>query len=154
MNQPLASETLINAWLESLSASGHRATDKCRAIIEIILRSQKALDPLSIFDAARQQFPGIGLVTVYRTLQKLQEIGLVQHVHQADGCHRVLPAFQGHQHLLICKRCGQIVYFSGDNLHELTERVTQETGFSVEEHWLQLFGLCPNCQSPSAVNPG
>ena len=154
MTQSPTSESQVNAWLESLSASGYRATDKCRAIIEIILRSQKALDPLSIFDAARQQFPGIGLVTVYRTLQKLQEIGLVQHVHQADGCHRVLPAFQGHQHLLICQHCGLIFYFSGDNLQGLTEQIMQETGFSVKEHWLQLFGICPNCRLSDDVNPG
>jgi Fur family transcriptional regulator, ferric uptake regulator len=132
-------------WLARLQNSGCRITTPRRAIVETIATSQKALDVVAIFDQARNNCRGLGLVTVYRTLEKLEALHLVQRVHQADGCHMYLTATQGHQHLLICRSCGQVAYFSGDDLSGLFEFVARRTGFDVQEHWLQLFGLCPQC---------
>ena len=86
-------------------------------------------------------------MTVYRTLEKLTQMGLVQRVHQESGCNMYLRATQGHQHLLVCEACGKIVYFSGDDLLPLMERIESETGYQVCSHWLQLFGLCRACQA-------
>ncbi len=141
---PLA---LTEDWLARLQESGYRRTDRCEAIVQAILASSRALDPVEIFDLVRMRYPGLGLVTVYRTIQKLEELGLIQRLHQEAGCHRVLPATQGHQHFMVCSSCSAVVYFSGDNLAELFTRIKQQTGFDIHEHWLQLFGLCPNCQA-------
>lgn len=137
---------LLNEWLTLLAESGYRVTVKNRAIIEIILDSRQALDPITLFDMARQEIPGIGLVTVYRTLQKLEELGLVERLHHPNGCHMVLRATRGHEHLLLCSKCGQVEYFSGDNLDHLFEKIARQSGFSINSHWLQLFGVCPACQ--------
>jgi Fe2+ or Zn2+ uptake regulation protein len=139
-------DELAQDWLEKLQESGYRKTDRCEAIVSAILLSQKALDPMEIFDQVRKKYPGLGLVTVYRTIQKLEELGLIQRLHQNDDCHRVLPAIQGHQHILICSKCGNVVYFEGDNLGCLFDGISKQTGFDIKEHWLQLFGLCPNCK--------
>ena len=137
-------------WLTLLQESGYRRTERCAAIVETILGSARALDPVEIFDAVREHFPGLGLVTVYRTIQKLEELGLIQRLHQQNGCHRVVPATQGHQHFLVCSSCSTVVYFSGDNLADLFARIRQQTGFELQEHWLQLFGLCPTCRAAAA----
>ncbi len=55
----------------------------------------------------------MGLVTVYRTVEKLEELGLVQRVHQPSGCQSFIAAAVGHQHLLICQSCGKVVFFDG-----------------------------------------
>ena len=133
-------------WLEKLQASGYRRTDRCEAIVEAILASPRALDPVEIFDSVRRRYPGLGLVTVYRTIQKLEELGLIQRLHHDQGCHRVLPATQGHQHFMVCSSCGAVVYFGGDNLAPFFEQVSSQTGFEVRDHWLQLSGLCPACR--------
>jgi len=137
---------LIDEWLSRLKQSGYRLTRSCRAIIETIVSSSRALDATTIFDLVRKSNPDMGLVTVYRTLQKLEDLELVQRVHYLDGCHRFLPAAHGHQHLLICTRCGNYVMFSGDNLDSLISRVRQDSGYQISNHWLQFFGLCPQCQ--------
>jgi Fur family ferric uptake transcriptional regulator len=143
----LSLETTLTHWLTRLQESGYRSTDRCEAIVRVILSSQRALDPVEIFDAARAKIPGLGLVTVYRTLQKLEELGLIQRLHQEEGCRRVLPAVQGHQHFLVCSSCGMVLSFEGDNLAPLFEEITRQTGFAIQNHWLQLFGLCPACRA-------
>jgi len=139
-NTPLADQ-----WLDELHSSGYRVTKPRRAIVELLVASTHAIGPIEVYDLGRSDYPGLGLVTVYRTLEKLEELGLVQRVHQPDGCHRYLRATQGHQHLLLCTACGEVKYFSGDDLDLLTGRVSSETGFEVTGHWLQLFGTCPYC---------
>jgi Fe2+ or Zn2+ uptake regulation protein len=142
----MTSSPLVPVWLNQLQASGYRLTGPRRAIVEIILNSPKILSPMEIFDLGRKEYPGLGLVTVYRTIEKLEELSLIQRVHQLDGCHRVTPATQGHQHILLCVSCGQAVYFSGDDLAPLAVEISNKSGFKIMEHWLQLFGLCSGCQ--------
>lgn len=133
-------------WLRALQASGYRLTAPLRALVEVLAGSERALEPVELYDLGRQKCPGLGLVTVYRTLEKLQELGLVQRIHQDQGCHRYLRAASGHEHTLLCTRCGRVVFFAGDDLSELCVELAQRTGFSIQEHWLQLFGLCADCQ--------
>jgi Fe2+ or Zn2+ uptake regulation protein len=62
-----------------------------------------------------------------------------------------LRAPQGHEHLLLCKTCGQMEYFSGDDLSKLIEETSKKSGYQIQEHWLQLFGLCTNCQASPQI---
>ncbi|MGH2522399.1 MAG: Fur family transcriptional regulator [Anaerolineales bacterium] len=137
---------LTEEWLARLQANGYRLTGPRRAVVEIVAASRRALNPTQIFDLARRRYPSLGLVTVYRTLDKLEELGLVQRVHQPHGCHAYLPATAGHQHLLLCHRCGQAEYFGGDNLDALMSSIAGSSGYVIEDHWLQLFGICADCQ--------
>ena len=139
--------TLYDEWIESLSESGYRVTAPRRAIVEIMANSPCALGPLEIYEQGRQDYRGLGLVTVYRTLEKLEELGLVQRVHHPQGCHMYLRAAHGHEHLVLCTACGKAEYFSGDDISKLMDAVAAKTGFEIREHWLQLFGLCSDCKN-------
>lgn len=134
-------------WLEKLAQSGYRLTESRRTVVDVVAESQRALSPLEVFDQARTQHTGLGLVTVYRTLEKLEELGLIQRVHQPQGCQAFIAAFNGHQHLILCSRCGKVQFFDGDNLDVLIRNIHSETGYQVHDHWLQLFGVCSECQS-------
>jgi Fur family transcriptional regulator, ferric uptake regulator len=133
-------------WLEKLQATGYRLTGPLQAVVEILAESEFTLDAAQVFLQSRQNYPSIGLVTIYRTLEKLEEAGLILRVHQSNGCHSFIAAPLGHQHLLICRACRRAEYFSGDNLAPLMISIGEERGFSIQEHWLQLFGLCSHCQ--------
>ena len=133
-------------WLDCLKASGYRLTSPRRAVVETLASSQRALNATQIFDLAREQYPTLGLVSVYRTLEKLEELDLIQRVHHPGGCQAFIAGFTGHQHLLICHHCGKTEFFEGDDLELLFTRVAQESGYQIQEHWLQLFGLCGDCQ--------
>ena len=134
------------SWLSQLQDNGYRLTGARRAVVEIIADSHRALTPVEVYDAARDQYPTLGLVTVYRTLEKLEELGLIQRVHQPQGCQAFITAGQGHQHLLLCSKCGRTTLFEGDDLDQFIKSVARKTGYQINEHWLQLFGLCEHCK--------
>ncbi len=138
-------------WLERLQTSGYRVTGSRRAVVEVVAGSAYLRNPMEIYRIAVQRYPGLGLVTVYRTLEKLEELGLVERVHLADGCHSYIASAQGHQHLLICTRCNRAEHFSGDDLTPLMTELGSDRGFTIQDHWLQLFGLCRACQESEAA---
>jgi Fe2+ or Zn2+ uptake regulation protein len=135
------------AWLEQLHDNGYRITSARRVVVDTVHASTRALTPIEVYDKARKKYHALGLVTVYRTLEKLEELHLIQRVHQAAGCQAFVSACHGHQHLLLCQNCGQIVFFEGDDVEPLIKSVAKKTGYEIKEHWLQLFGLCADCRS-------
>ncbi len=136
-----------NPWLEQLQSTGCRITSARRAVTEVMQSAERALTPIEVYDAARKRDPRLGLVTVYRTLERLEALGLIERVHHEQGCQAFLRAGVGHQHLLLCERCGRAVHFEGDDLDELFARVAGQTGFEIRSHWLQLYGLCQECRA-------
>jgi Fur family ferric uptake transcriptional regulator len=134
-------------WEQRLADVGCRITAPRRAVMQVLLQTEAPLSPQEIFEQGGVIHPKLGLVTVYRTLNLLVGLNMVRRVHREDGCHGYLPASPGHRHALICQECGRAVEFPGeDDLHALIERVEARTGYRVDDHLFQLFGLCPNCQ--------
>ena len=133
-------------WLTHLQENGYRLTAARRAVVEAVQKSTRALTPVEVFDMARKKYRALGLVSVYRTLEKLEELHIIQRVHQPQGCQAFIAASQNHEHLLLCQNCGQVLFFEGDDLDTLIKSISKKTGYKINEHWLQLFGLCQACQ--------
>lgn len=148
-----SSYAIVADWLRQLEAKGYRSTAPRRAVVEIVALSQHVLTPFDIFELAKPNHSKLGLVTVYRTLEKLEELDLVQRVHRPSGCQAFIAAFSGHQHILICQGCGRVEFFSGDDdqIEILMSHVGEACGYQVHSHWLQLFGVCKNCQGQEAT---
>jgi Fur family ferric uptake transcriptional regulator len=140
----------VDQWLEKLQSSGYRVTGPRYIVAEILSQSERALSAQEVFEKARQHYPTLGLVSVYRTVEKLEGLGLIQRVHQPDKCQAYITAFSGHEHLLVCSSCGLVEFFEGDDLASLVHRVEQDSGFVVDDHWLQFFGLCKQCQTKNS----
>ena len=115
MISPLDPKTRIAEWLACLQHSGYRVTKPRRVVVEILAESDRALDAAEIYAQARGIYSSLGLVSVYRTLERLETLGLVQRVHHPDGCQAFIAGFTGHQHLLICQSCGKAEFFEGDD---------------------------------------
>jgi Fe2+ or Zn2+ uptake regulation protein len=138
----------VEEWLSCLRENGYRLTAPRQAVIEVLAGSRYVLSPQDVYERARDRYPGLGLVTVYRTMDKLAELGLLQRVHQPTGCQGFVAAFSGHQHLLICQQCGLVEYIEGDHegIDHLIGGIERESGFLIREHWLQFFGTCARCR--------
>jgi Fur family transcriptional regulator, ferric uptake regulator len=133
--------------LQSLAARGYSSTRPRRAIIDAIAGAPGYLSPADILAAAREVYPRLGSVTVYRTLDILVDAGLVRRVHLANGCHFYALAEKTHGHHIICQSCRQVVEFEGCDLSNILGRVESDTGYIVKGHWLEMFGLCPACRA-------
>lgn len=130
-----------------LRQAGYRLTAARRTIIDVFLGAREPLSPTDIYTRARELNPRVGLVTVYRTLEALLDLGIVERIHGTGECQRYVLVGTGHKHLAICRACGQTVVFEeGDIFKCMEERLWQETGFLVETHLLQFSGLCARCQ--------
>lgn len=138
----------VQPLLEKLSKAGYRLTAPRRAVVHTLAQSDDLLRPERIHRLSRQEAPKLGLVTVYRTLQLLTDLGIARRVHTEDGCHGYSLAEHHHGHHLVCKRCRQLVEFPGtEDLQPLIQQLEKLTGFVIEDHVLELSGLCPDCQA-------
>jgi Fur family ferric uptake transcriptional regulator len=137
---------LSDQWISQLKTSGYKLTGPRFYVVDILSHTEKALTALDVYNMAHTHYPSIGLVSVYRTLEKLELLGLIQRVHRQEKCHAYIAAPKGHEHLLVCRSCGRVSFFQGDDLDNLVHGVEQETGYRVQEHWLQFIGICEECQ--------
>jgi Fur family ferric uptake transcriptional regulator len=90
-----------------LRQAGYKLTPQRRAVLNAIAINQDHLTPGEIYEKVRKEHPSIGLVTVYRTLDILSELGLICEVHSGGNCRSYLMRRpQEHHHHLICADCG------------------------------------------------
>ena len=129
-----------------LNQQGMRLTRPRQVVMSILEETGRPLSPQTIHQRASQTDENISLVSVYRTLDLLNELDLVCRVHGQDGCQGYVLSSPGHHHQLICRNCQKTVEFSGStDLEPFIEAVEQQTGFLIDGHLLQLFGICPEC---------
>ncbi len=108
-----------------------------------------------IYDIVRKEYPEIGLATIYRTVQLLDEMELVDKINLDDGFVRYEIGEQGegdtkhHHHHLICEKCGKVIPFKDDRLDSLENFIEGSTGFHVLDHELKLYGICKECREKS-----
>ena len=129
-----------------LSGQGYKLTKQRKAVVEVVTQAHTRLSAADVFAQAQRMCPDLGLTTVYRTLEILEQMGVIRRVHLDDGCEGFAPAAAEHGHHLICSRCQETIEFEDCNLSALLKRVGEQTGFTIQQHWLELVGLCPKCQ--------
>jgi Fur family ferric uptake transcriptional regulator len=134
-------------WQDKLNQEGLRLTHPRRVVISVLEDARVPLSPQTIHQRSLDAHEEIGLISVYRTLDMLTDLGLVRRVHGHDECQGYVLASPGHHHHMVCRNCAAAVEFSGiDDLSSLIDHIEEETGFVVNEHLLQFSGLCPQCQ--------
>lgn len=134
------------ALAAALGRRGLKLTSQRRAVLAVIARSRERLTPAAVHERVRRDHPSIGLVTVYRTLETLCELGLICSLDGPGRSRSYTLAPEGHHHHLICSGCGAVADFSDCDLGDLEERLARETGFAIEGHRLQFYGVCGSCR--------
>ncbi|MBA7468367.1 Ferric uptake regulation protein [subsurface metagenome] len=130
---------------KALNVSGLRITSQRSLILEIIRRGH--LDADEIFRQARTKQPRLSLSTVYRTLQALKKLGLVEELHFDDTHHHYeMKPPSEHQHL-VCLGCGKVVEFKCPlSIKRMKENIAREKGFEVTGVEIRMTGYCPKCR--------
>jgi len=136
-----------------LRRKGYKLTPQRRAIIHAIRVAREHFSPLQIHKEVSSINPEIGLVTIYRTLKVLRELGLVCEVF-SKGKNRtyIVSGSSHHHHHLVCSGCGAVIDFKECNLTNLESTLAERTGFRIDEHRLDFYGKCRECnEKPSPV---
>ena len=131
----------------ALRRRGYKLTSQRRAVLNVMALHSDHLAPAEIYDEVRKEHSKVGLVTVYRTLDILAELGLLCEVH-TSGRERsfVMRRPVEHHHHLICSSCGMVVDFASCDFEALERRLSEETGFTIDSHLLEFTGLCRSCK--------
>jgi Fur family ferric uptake transcriptional regulator len=135
-----------------LKKNGLKVTTQRVAILEVLSsRPGKHLTAEEIYDFVKKKYPDIGLATVYRTIQVLSDLNLIDKLNLDDGYVRYEIGKKDnednghHHHHLICLDCGSIFSFQDDLLEALEEHIEETLGFKVVDHEVKLYGHCKKC---------
>jgi Fur family ferric uptake transcriptional regulator len=139
------------AWAETatrrLDEAGYRSGAARRRVVELLAGEHCALTALEI----DRRLEGVGRASVYRTLDQLEGLHLVQKVAiggDAAGYERIDS--DAHHHHLVCEGCGRLAPFSSEALEKAIASVSREADFEVAAHDVVLRGTCPNCVDDDA----
>jgi Fur family ferric uptake transcriptional regulator len=130
-----------------LRRRGRRMTAQRRAVLQALADLGCALDAEAIHTEARRIHPGLGLVTVYRTLEAFVQDALAQQVHFGDGRVRYELTEEGrHHHHAVCLGCGVVARLDECVIPQTAGIAVQN--FTVTAHRVELFGYCTRCGIP------
>lgn len=133
---------------EKLKQNDCKLTPQRRATLDVLFENPSMhLSTEDIYQLVKKKFPDIGLATIYRTLQLLDDFNVIKKLNFGDGCYRYeLSENQKHQHHhLICIKCGNVYEFDDDLLDELEEKIEINDNFTVTDHMVKFFGYCNSC---------
>jgi Fur family ferric uptake transcriptional regulator len=132
--------------IEALSDEGYRITNARRVVCEVVAEAHdEHLSAADIYDRARARAGRVDRSTVYRTLEALEDSGLLTHSHLGHGPSVYhLTEDSGHQHL-ICLRCGKTVTLPEAETRSLVDSIAASTGFVLDASHFALSGLCAEC---------
>lgn len=134
---------------------GLRMTIPRQLVAGVLETADGYLSAEEIYSIIREDYPAIGLATVYRTLVLLDEMGIVNRYNFGEGRTRFIAAENQnaeHYHQLVCERCYKVIKYSDFNedereLYRKVEAVLSEKhGFEIKRHIVQFYGICPDCR--------
>lgn len=136
--------------LDTLTAAGHRKGGARNAVVELLAAQDCALTAQEIDDKLRGSGRAVGRASVYRILELLTELRLVQRIDVGQGIARYErhEPDGDHHHHLVCDRCGTIEPFEDPSLEQAIEQVSRRLRFAVDDHDVVLHGACSDCRAP------
>ena len=130
----------------ALQQSGYRLTSARQVILEVLVASGGHVSADDLAEQVREQAPGVGRMTVYRTLDLLNELGFIRPVYQGTGAAHYILLEQGHHHHMICSNCDRVIEFDECVLEEIERVIGSRFNFQVRGHLLEFYGRCQECQ--------
>ena len=135
--------------LNLLQQRGYRLTNPRRVIVETVFGINQAFSAEDIVRQVDSVDPTVGRATVFRTLDVLAQVGVLDRLHGPDGCHSYVLGMgkDTHYHHLVCSSCGTVVPFDRCIVEEMLADLPRSTNFEISNHMLEVFGFCEKSQN-------
>jgi Fur family transcriptional regulator, ferric uptake regulator len=156
----MRAEAMTTEWSaraeRALEGAGHRLGGARAAVVELLSRQDCCLSAEEIRDELRAEGGGVGIASVYRTLDLLHGLGLVQRVDVGEGGQRYEPVIPGgdHHHHAVCESCGRVTAFEDRPLEQAIDRLSRRLGHAVSGHDVLIRGTCARCGHGSTAASG
>jgi Fur family transcriptional regulator, ferric uptake regulator len=135
--------------LRTLTDAGYRFSEPRQVVIEAVASRGCSVSARDIADVLHDEGSRVGLASIYRTLELLDKMRLVQRLDTGEGIARYEPTHPSgeHHHHLICDSCGNVRPFEDAGLEQAIERLSERVDFAIDAHDVTLHGECPACSS-------
>lgn len=146
----------IDRVKKQLHEASYKLTPQREATVMVLLEHEADhLSAEDVFLLVKEKSPDIGLATVYRTLELLTDLKIVDKINFGDGVSRFDLRKEGADHFhhhLICIECGKVEEIQEDLLGEVEKIVENRWDFAIKDHWLTFHGICRVCKSNEIEN--
>jgi Fur family ferric uptake transcriptional regulator len=133
--------------LAAFQRAGYRLTEPRRAVASLIAEHDGHFTAADLVAHARAQRLPLGRATVFRALDVLVELDAIERIDLPSGEHAYVVCEPLHHHHVVCSGCGRVNDIADEGLRAVVLEVARRTGYRVDEHRLELFGSCPECQA-------
>ena len=131
--------------IAALADAGERLTAPRRAVAELIRERTEHFTAAELLENARANGQPLGRATIFRTLELFSELGLLERLDLPSGEHAYVACDAVHHHHVVCSSCGRTTEVNDCGLQRVASEMERRTGFSIDSHRLELYGLCPDC---------
>ena len=140
----------------ALERAGYQATPNRRLVAELVAGTGGHFTAADLLERGRRERVNIGRATVFRALEVLTALRVVERLDLPSGSHAyVVCDPDEHHHHLVCSSCGHSVDVADGDLARLVDDIGRRNGYRIESHRLELFGICPLCAAgPASAAPG
>jgi Fur family ferric uptake transcriptional regulator len=140
-------QDLIKDIKKILKQEGQNYTYQREIIIKTLYQSKEHYTPEELHMKIKLLYPKIkmGIATIYRTLNLLEEHQKVDSISFGNGGKKFELNFNGHHDHMICDECGDIIEFCDETIEELQSKIAKKYGFKIKSHTMQLHGICSKC---------
>jgi Fe2+ or Zn2+ uptake regulation protein len=129
----------------ALDRAGFRVTEPRRSVAELIADREGHFTAADLVADARRRRLGVGRATIFRALELFSEMGVVERLDLPSGEHAYIPCEPIHHHHVVCSRCGRAEDVEDCGMGAVAREISRRTGFRIDDHRLELYGLCPDC---------
>lgn len=140
---------MVNApdVVAALEQGGYRLTAPRRVLAGLVATQEGHFTADDLLDVARRRRLGLGRATIFRALDVLTELGVIERLDLPTGEHAFVACERAHHHHVICASCGRATWVADHGLEEVAAAIGRKTGYRIATHRLELFGICPDCQA-------
>jgi Fur family ferric uptake transcriptional regulator len=136
-----------DAIVTAFDTAGYRLTEPRRALARLIGEHTGHFTAEELVGTSKRRRLGVGRATVFRSLDILTDLGLVERLDLPSGEHAFVACDPAHHHHVVCAQCGRSTDVGDSGMARVLEEVARRSGYRIEHHRLELFGLCPACQA-------
>jgi Fur family transcriptional regulator, ferric uptake regulator len=136
-----------NPIVRALDAAGYRLTAPRRAVADLIAESDGHFTASDLEAVARDRHLGISRATLFRALDLLADLSVLERLDLPNGEHAYVACAPAHHHHIVCSRCGRTTEVEDLGLAAAVDEIARRSGYRIEAHRLELFGLCRHCQA-------
>lgn len=134
-------------FVDALADAGYRLTEPRRVVADLVMARSGHFTANDLIADAQEQDLGIGRATIFRALDLFTELEVLERIDLPNGDHAYVPCLPGyHHHHVICQSCARVTEVEDMGLGTAIAAIERTSGWKVQRHRLEMFGLCPDCQ--------